>query len=153
MLKKGITDDFCCDFYMFNKWFLYSANLCSTINSAIWNLCSVTWDLYSTICDSRSTKWNLLNQSHSHSVNQIEWNKINSQEHSSERKIYSDVNPVCEYFLVLFERSLLQRWCLRAKFSFYSCPIRQWTHAKNRDLGGSLIRCMWTSTSFLHEYN
>ena len=48
------------DFYMFNKWFLYLENDFTFIRkfrySAVWILCLVTWDLYSTIWDLRLTK-------------------------------------------------------------------------------------------------
>ena len=48
------------DFYMFSKWFLYLENDFTFIRkfrySAVWILCLVTWDLYSTIWDLRLTK-------------------------------------------------------------------------------------------------
>ena len=55
--------------------------------------------------------------------------------------------------LALFERSLhITDMMSNFSVSFY-CPIGELMYAKNWDGGGGQVTCMWTSTSFLYEYN
>ena len=106
------------DFFTFNKWFSYFTNdfyiqqMTFTFNkkliySAIWKLCSVTWNLYSRIWDLHLTKWNFSTKIIYIHQTKFEWIKIYIQKHSAERKILS-VSCTCnlKVFSSTFKRSL-----------------------------------------------
>ena len=127
------------DFYMLNKWFLYSAN-----------------DLYiqQEIYIFSNLKFAFSNMRFMFNNLFLIWMEQNIHPKAFGRtkylvcKLYiQSVNIFSHFSNVL---CTLQGWCWRAQFSvsFY-CPISQWIYAKNWGGCGDMIKCMWTSTFFL----